>query len=165
MKPNLLQLLAVTERFERQGISYALGGSGLLYSLGLTDTIRDWDMTTDAPKELVLGVLDSLHVEEIESGVFPFASHYKLLVHQNNPQVEVIGHFSIVTEKGICNLPILPFRNWKGIQVASPEVWYTAYALMGRTAKANILWSFLNSNGANRVAIQTLLRLPLSSMM
>ena len=51
--PPLRPLLVLVERLERAGIVVALGGSGLLATLGLTDAVRDWDLTTDAGLDAV----------------------------------------------------------------------------------------------------------------
>jgi hypothetical protein len=161
MQPDIRNLLLVTEKLEKRGIPYALGGSGLLHSLGLTDTVHDWDLTTEAPKNRIIDALHPLYIEEIVSGDFPFASRYKLLIHEQEPQVELFGHFSIQAEKGLCQLPAIPVFQWKGVHVGSHEVWYVAYALMNRKDKASLLLSYLEENGVRGNILQRLLSEPL----
>lgn len=159
--PDLVHLAAVTDELQRRGVPYALGGSGLLHSLGLTDTVRDWDLTTEAPKEQVWEALRHLELQEGKSGDYPFGSAYKLVIHQEDPQVEILGRFSIHTGKGLCRLPTVPASVWNGVHVGSPEVWYAAYALMNRQDKADLLYSYLKEKGADRRVIQNLTREPL----
>lgn len=161
MKPDLRQLLMVAERLENSGIVYTLGGSGLLYRLGLTQTVRDWDLMTDAPKEAVMAALGSLPVEEITSGDYPYASQYKLLIHHEAPQVELISRFAIYSEVGLCTLPLTADMSWQGVRVSSPEVWFVAYALMNRTEKAGLLLDYLRVYGVRHDVMRKLLAEPL----
>ncbi|MFC5528370.1 hypothetical protein [Cohnella yongneupensis] len=161
MNQKIENLLAVTKRLEKSEIPYALGGSGLLLSFDLTNTVRDWDITTNASIEDVLNSLSGLHIEEITSGDYPFASSFKLLIHENDPQVELIGDFTIQTDNGICKIPTIPDSRWEGVKVGSPEAWYVAYSLMERIEKANLLLSYLKNNGANALTIEKLVEEPL----
>ncbi|NOV02277.1 hypothetical protein [Paenibacillus planticolens] len=161
MKPDIESLAAVCEKFEQMGISYSLGGSGLLLSLGLVNSVRDWDVMTEAPKDRALKALQNYEVEEITSGDYPFGSEYKLFIGNVNPQVEVLGCFSIYSDKGLCRMPSIPLSRWNGIQVGSPEVWYVAYALMDRMDKAALLLSFLKETGANKEILGKLMNEPL----
>ncbi|TBL81137.1 hypothetical protein [Paenibacillus thalictri] len=163
--PNIQHALAVAMLLERHRIRYSLGGSGLLYSLGLTDRVRDWDMLCEAPKQEVLDALQPLAVTEIQSGDHPFHSAYKLLVFKDEPQVELIGRFAIATERGVVSLPSIACRTWQGLQIGSPEVWYAAYSLMNREEKAALLLSYLQKNGADRGIVQLLTEQPLPEPM
>lgn len=158
MKPNMTPLYAVIANFNEHGIDYALGGSGLLLALGLNVAVRDWDITTNAAESTVHAALTGLHVQTATSGDYPFASRYKLLIHTEEPQVEVFGDFAIHAAAGLCRLPSL--RNgqvWNGIALGSPEVWYAAYALMGRQEKSSALLRYLQEHGANQQALALLL--------
>ncbi|ODG91243.1 MULTISPECIES: hypothetical protein [Bacillaceae] len=154
-------LISVVKVLEQNNIKYALGGSGLLLSLGLTNEVNDWDITIENPKNELLNVLKSFDIKEIDSGDYPFASKYKFLVHNVNPKVEIIGYFSIKTSNGVCNLPTISVKEWKNIQIGSPEVWYVAYSLMDRIEKANKLFFYLKVHGANANIINLMLKEPL----
>ncbi|KRF08062.1 hypothetical protein ASG89_16640 [Paenibacillus sp. Soil766] len=161
MNPDIRSLVAVTRSLEQAGIRYSLGGSGLMLSLGLTDTVGDWDVMVEAPLEQVKHALQHEQIEEITSGDYPFGTDYKLVVHCDAPQVEIIGGLSIYSSGGLCKLPSIPSSSWNGIQVGSPEVWYVAYALMNRSAKAAILLSYLKEVGANKDILIRLMKEPL----
>ncbi|MFK7692427.1 hypothetical protein [Paenibacillus sp. HJGM_3] len=153
-------LQAVTSRLHAAGIGYALGGSGLLYALGLTDKVRDWDLTTSAPVQAVQAALLDLPVQTIVSGDYPFASDYKLLVHETDPQVELIGGFAIHSPAGLCRIPpLLGGAVWNGITLGSPEVWYVAYALMGRRPRAELLLHYMQGGPVPHGRPETLNRL------
>ncbi|CAG7647215.1 hypothetical protein PAESOLCIP111_05340 [Paenibacillus solanacearum] len=160
MVPDLKHAAVVVEKLEQNRIDYALGGSGLLHSLGLTDVVRDWDLMTDAPKHRVLEALQHFEVTEIISGDYPFASEYKLLIHDKDPQVEITGRFSIYSSKGLCRIPAAAVSRWNGIHVGSPEAWYAAYALMNRKEKAELLLSYLKKAVANQSMIHILMNEP-----
>jgi hypothetical protein len=68
MNSDINNLVIVTEKLEQFGINYSLGGSGLLLSLGLFNSVHDWDIMTDAPKETVMDALRIFKVEELKSG-------------------------------------------------------------------------------------------------
>jgi hypothetical protein len=158
---ELNNLMSVVKILDQNNIKYALGGSGLLLSLGLTDKVNDWDITIEIPKNDLLNILKFNELKEIESGDHPFFSKYKFLIHNFNPKVEIIGYFSIKTENGVCNLPSISVRKWRGIQIGSPEVWYVAYSLMNRIEKANKLFYYLKVNGANENIINLMLKEPM----
>ncbi|MEK3658682.1 hypothetical protein NSQ29_03925 [Paenibacillus sp. FSL F4-0236] len=161
MNSDINNLVIVTEKLEQFGINYSLGGSGLLLSLGLFNFAHDWDIMTDAPKETIIDALRNFKVEELKSGDYPFGSEYKLLIHKRNPQVEILGNFSIYSTKGLCKMPTVPTSSWNGVQVSAPEVWFVAYALMNRMDKANLLFSFLKNNGARNEILNKLMKEPL----
>lgn len=64
----------------RAGVRCALGGSGLLLSLGLVDRVGDWDLTTDAPLERVEAALQGWQAARVAGGRPPHASNYVLRV-------------------------------------------------------------------------------------
>ncbi|CAG7639082.1 hypothetical protein ACFQI7_08455 [Paenibacillus allorhizosphaerae] len=161
MLPDIKNLAVVIEKLEQFHLEYSLGGSGLLHSLGLTGIVRDWDIMTEAPKDRVLEALQNFEVKEIISGDYPFASEYKLLIHDDDPQLEITGRFSIYTRKGLCRIPSLPVSRWNGIHVGSPEAWYVAYALMNRKEKAKLLLSYLKKVGSHQAIINILMNEPL----
>jgi hypothetical protein len=147
----------IVERLESAGIECALGGSGLLAALGLADTVRDWDLTTDAPRPAVEAALaglewehkgsDALHADE----KFMFAAL----------DVEIIRGFAFFTPGGIVRVPTIVTRRWAGLPVGSPECWAAAYDLLERHAKRDALLEWLSRHGANRVALDALLAQPL----
>ncbi|CAN7276944.1 hypothetical protein LJR153_001334 [Paenibacillus sp. LjRoot153] len=162
MNPDIGNLVAVTQALDQSGIRYSLGGSGLMLSFGLTNTVGDWDVMVEAAKDQVKNALQHEQIEEITSGDYPFGTDYKLVVHHSHlPQVEIIGGLSIYTDAGLCRLPSIPSSTWNSIQVGSPEVWYVAYALMNRSAKAAILLSYLKEVGANKDILNRLMNEPL----
>lgn len=158
---DMNNLTLVTSQLESSNIKYALGGSGMLLSLGLSDTINDWDIMTDAPKEQILKALQQFRIKETTGAEYPFGTEYKLAIHENVPQVEILGRFAIYNDQQLCNIPTVPATIWQGVQVSAPEVWYVAYALMERTAKADLLLEYLKSQPANKEVINQLMKEPL----
>lgn len=147
----------VARALERAGITYALGGSGLMRSLGLVEQVRDWDLTTDAPFEQVATALEGLPWERAPHGDGPYATAYRLAVGE----VDLMGRFAIQTEAGIVRLPTVVCGQYEGLPVGSPEVWAVAYRLMERHPKADLLAGWLRQQGARADLVARLLQEPL----
>jgi hypothetical protein len=152
--PPSAPLRALVATLEGAGIACALGGSGLLMSAGLSRAARDWDLTTDAPLEQVLRALDG--APSVLSGPSGVHADHKLSLASG--MIELIVGFSMHGPRGVVRLPTRVARRWKGIPVGSPEVWAVAYAMMGRAAKAEMLFLWLGRRGADRGAIEALRR-------
>lgn len=158
-KRNTLQ--SVTSLLEHAGIDYVVGGSGMLLGLGLTDNVRDWDLMTDAPEAEVRAALADVELIEESGSSELYGSGCKLRVEGTKPEVEIIVGFAIRADRKDCRMPALTAGVRDGLRIASPEVWLAAYALMGRTEKANLLEHYLDQNGANRLSIARILEEPL----
>ncbi|WP_373232233.1 hypothetical protein [Cohnella sp.] len=141
---NHHDLIPIITRLEENNISYSLGGSGLLYSLRLIDTVNDWDITIECPKEKLLEAINEFDWVEGRSGDYPFASQYRINLPSIN--VEFIGYFAFHTEKGIFHLPMKNVGKWDNINLSSPEIWYVAYSLMKRQRKAELILEYLRNN-------------------
>lgn len=158
---DMKNLMLVTSQLESSNINYALGSSGMLLSLGLTDNVNDWDIMTDAPKEQILKALQPFTIKETTGAEYPFGTEYKLAIHENDPQVEILGNFAIFSDQYLCKMPTWATATWQGVQVSAPEVWFVAYSLMERTSKADLLLDYLKSQPANREVIKLLMKQPL----
>ncbi len=152
---------AVTTQLDKAGIEYCLGGSGLLYSLGLIHTVNDWDITTDSPLDNVKNALQNFRWEHAPSGDYPFASEFRLSILDDRRNIDLIGHFSIISDAGVCHLPVVPAFVWNGVKVGSPEVWYLAYLLMGREDKSALLERYLKTDKVDKEIIRMLMSKPI----
>ncbi|MDO3411885.1 hypothetical protein QWJ34_19135 [Saccharibacillus sp. CPCC 101409] len=161
MRRKLETLRGIAGRLERAGVDYTIGGSGMLLGLGLADSVRDWDLTTEADESEIRRALAGLELIDTGGPSDFYATGYKLLVAGTEPEVEIIGKFAIRADKGICRLPSLPGGVWGGLRIASPEIWWAAYALMGRTGKAELLERYLHTYGADEAALSELRKQPL----
>lgn len=155
--PPLEPLQDVVSRLERAGLVCALGGSGLLASLGLANSVRDWDLTTDEPLERAIEAIEDLQPGRV--GPDGLHADHKLLVRGG--EIELIVGFAIGTSEDIVRLPTLVTGRWRGVPLGSPEVWAVAYALMERDEKASALFRLLGRRGADPAAVARLAREPL----
>jgi hypothetical protein len=160
---DLAPVRVVGDALSRAGTLFALGGSGLLCSLGLSEEVRDLDFTTDAPLCEVEQALTSFDWHRAVHGDPPFASQYRLTVETTGPQIDLMGLFAIEAEDGICRLPTIQCGVWNGLPVGSPEVWAVAYRLMKRHAKADLLSEYLRNHSTHKEVVAYLLRQPLPS--
>ncbi|MGE5673726.1 MAG: hypothetical protein ACM3XM_07540 [Mycobacterium leprae] len=161
MIPALSPLLTVADALRRAGIPFALGGSGLLHSLGLVSEVHDWDLTTDSPLPVVAAALGDLPWVRAAHGEQRYATDYRLAIAVAGVSIDLMGSFAIRTEAGVCHLPTIPVSTWEGVPVGSPEVWAVAYRLMGRSPKADLLSAYLRQRGADRQVVARLLQEPL----
>src|SRR5438093_2354480 len=155
--PPLAPLRAVVGRLESAGLVCALGGSGLLASLGLADSARDWDLTTDQP---LVRVRDAL-CELDHDLVGPNRAHADTKLQLAGGLIELIVGFAIRSGDAVIRLPTIVTGRWIGVPTGSPEVWAAAYDLMGRLEKSSLLFGWLEKRGAEGAAISRLLLQPL----
>ncbi len=138
------EVLPIIKRLKDNKISYALGGSGLLYYLGICDSVNDWDITVDCSKDKLISAISGYDWAEKKSGDYPFASQYRISI--DSLIIDFIGYFAFQYKEEVINIPIYPCEKWGSINVSSPEVWYVAYYLMGRKEKADLILNYLKSN-------------------
>ncbi len=155
--PPLAPLREVVERLEGAGIACALGGSGLLMALGLVEQVHDWDLTTDASPAAVLAALAGRDlVLHGNSG-----DHADHKVVTAGGAIEVIARFAFRVPGGVARIPTIVSGRWRGVPLGSAEAWAAAYVLLGRPAKAELLFAHLARRGAEPSALRTLLAQPL----
>lgn len=136
--PPVAALEFLNRRFRSAGIRFALGGSGLLASLGLATQVRDWDITTDAPWEKIAGLIGDLKYERVTpDGIF--ATAYLCRIDLMGASVDVMGDFALRGPAGVYAVPTRVTGQWNGFPVGCPDAWEKAYALMGRSEKAELL--------------------------
>ena len=128
---------------EDQGLAGAIGGSGLLAALGLTQVVHDWDITTDgAPSSVERALAEAGYPYRYgATGVGVFATTALYIVDAATHQIDVIVGFAIRIEGRRIELPTRVTATWRGLPLAAPTVWEQAYRAMGETAKADLLAS------------------------
>jgi hypothetical protein len=127
---NIKDLQAISEKLTHNQIPYSLGGSGLLFYLGLVDKVNDWDIVVECPMIKLTEVLDDLPWTELKSGEYPYASKFRIQIPTLH--IDFIGSLALQNTKGIVKFPIENAAIWQGVQVSHPEIWCVAYRMMGR---------------------------------
>jgi hypothetical protein len=155
--PPLEPLLALLLRFEAEGIRCALGGSGLLAALGLTETVRDWDLTTDAPLERLLPLARGWPFETAGSS----GAHADAKLMFPRHSIEVIARFAFHGPHGVIRIPTVESGRWRGVPLGSPEAWLAAYHLLERPGKRDLLLGHLRAHGHDDGVVEHLLAEPL----
>jgi hypothetical protein len=118
-------LEAVAARLSEHGIPFLLGGSGLLYALGLDVPVRDLDLMlrVEDRERFEAAAGDWLVATTTEPGPV-LTSAWKATLDVGGFEVEGLGGL------GFAGGPRLPFRrggSWRGVPLAAPEVWWAAY--------------------------------------
>ena len=137
------QVLAALEQAQ---IVAALGGSGLLAALGLTQQVRDWDVTTDADPMAVQAALSMacLAFSVVGAGEGGFATRARFLIDAGDHEVDLIVGFAFREGPDVVALPTRVTGQWRGLPLGDPAVWARAYELMGRRQQAASLRTWLN---------------------
>lgn len=122
---KLAALDAVAARLRAADVEFLLGGSGLLFALGLDVPVRDIDLMLRAqdraPFEAAVG--DWLVSVTTDPGPV-LTSSWKATLEVEGFEVEGLGGL------GFAGGPLLPFRaggSWRGVPLAAPEIWWAAY--------------------------------------
>lgn len=155
--PPIEPLQRLLARFEAAGLTVALGGSGLLAALGLSDRVRDWDLTTDETPNRLLPLLSDVRIAT--SGPSGVHADEKVMIPAWD--IELICGFALRSAGGVVRIPTVVTRRWQEIPVGSPEGWAVAYALMGRSERAETLFDWLAGQGADSGVLDTLRRQPI----
>lgn len=155
--PPFAPLADASRRLTAAGIPHALGASGLLFAHGLSDHARDWDVTVEADRDQVEPLFADLQPRFVgSSGVH---ADSKLVLHDG--VVELILRFAFVVPGGIVRVPTRVDGEWRGIPLGALEAWAAAYALLGRHAKADLVFARLAERGARAEALAAVLSQPL----
>jgi len=147
--PSLDVVRRVVRSLEECGLEAAIGGSGLLAALGLTEVVRDWDVTTDGPVsdvEAALGRTGFPYRERV-AGEGDFASVARYIVDGGLHEVDVIVGFAVRLDGRTIELPARVSGLWCGLPLADPVVWEQAYRLLGNGLKADLLFRWNASVG------------------
>jgi hypothetical protein len=146
--PPLTVVTAVIAALQGYGAVAAVGGSGLLAALGLVTQVRDWDVTTDAPTETVEVALNSTGLTYTRSvaGDGQHATRARFAVVAEDHEVDVLVGFAIREGTHVVPLPTRITCSWRGLPMADPTVWLTAYRLLGRHDRADCLKAWLDES-------------------
>ncbi len=127
------------------GFTPAVGGSGLLVALALTDVANDWDVTVDGDPAGVAAALRAAGVAYRDGtergGIFDTAA--RLVVDGGDHDVDLLVGFALHGPDGVEALPTRVTGSWRGLPLADPVVWERAYRLLGRAPKADALQRWL----------------------
>ena len=165
--PPLAPLRSLAARLDTAGIAWAVGGSGLLASLGLVSEVNDWDVQVEADPEKLQWLFASVpHSFHGHGGCH---ADWKLAFEAE--RTELIPRFAFYAPESIVTVPLRVSGHWRGLPIASPEGWACAYWLMGqydaptlrvrRTERAELLFAWLTEHGANATRVEELLSEPL----
>jgi hypothetical protein len=143
--PPLATLAHVIDVLERNGLTPALGGSGLLVGLGLADHANDWDVTVDAPNDAVAAALDEAGVGYRDATVRDdaYATGIRYVIDGGDHDIDLLVNFALRGPSGVEALPTRVTGRWQGLPLGDPAVWLRAYRLLGRPSRADVLERWL----------------------
>ena len=142
--PSFAALKQVSDRLKEANIDHALGGTGLLFALGLIGEVHDWDITVEAPLELIEPMLAGLIWEPVGPSE-AFSSDFLIRIFLEGAVIEIISGFTILRSGQKHRIPFSVAGQWKGVPLANPKTWQKAYELMGQIHKSKALANHLES--------------------
>ncbi|WP_199430959.1 hypothetical protein [Qaidamihabitans albus] len=150
--PPLDVVVRVVAALREQGLTPAIGGSGLLVALGLADVAHDWDVTVDsggtAGAAAVTAALDGAGIryrEDSERGGI-YATGRRYVLDGGDHTLDLLLDFAMYGPDGAERLPTRVSGHWRGLPLADPAVWARAYRLLDRPAKADALERWLTAS-------------------
>jgi hypothetical protein len=138
----------ITGKLQASGIKWALGGSGLIFNLGLCKDFSDWDITTQAPQVDIKTALKDIPYRALRKTKL-FQSDYCLRFSEDPKRIDLIGGFRLQSNGVKYSIPMHISAVKNEIPLASPEWWFCAYWLMGELAKSELLFQYVKRNGAD----------------
>ena len=122
---NFAALDAVAGRLREHDVPFLLGGSAMLYALGIDVPVRDLDLMLRAEDRARFEAAAGNWLVSVTTDPGPvLTSAWKATLDVDGVEVEGLGGL------GIAGGPTLPFRAggmWRGVPLAAPEVWWAAY--------------------------------------
>lgn len=153
-KIELLKKIAL--QFEKADITWALGGSMMLYFKGIVPVFQDIDlMVADADAQTVQSILCSMGQMQPQTPNPKFRSKAFMEFVIDSVDVDVIAGFAIVSGDSVVDCSLqkeqIAERMPLGeacIPLQSPALWCRYYRLMDRNEKAQMIEQALSDSGA-----------------
>ena len=153
-KIELLKKIAL--QFEKAHITWALGGSMMLYFKGIVPVFQDIDlMVADADAQTAQSILCSMGQMQPQTPNPKFRSKAFMEFVINAVDVDVIAGFAIVSGDSVVDCSLqkeqiverMPLGE-ACIPLQSPALWCRYYRLIDRTEKAQMIEQALSDSGA-----------------
>jgi hypothetical protein len=125
----------VSDALHAAGIRHALGGGALRWSLGLAQSVRDWDLTTDASEGEASAALAPFALQRVITKP-PYASAFCFRLQVEGEYIDLIGSFAITTAEGPMRIPTRVAAWAHGVPWAEADDWAHAYRALGRNEEA-----------------------------
>jgi hypothetical protein len=157
-------LRAVAARLRAHDIDFLLGGSGLLWALGLTDEVRDVDLMAAASDEdALLEATSPWRRTHTRSGTELWASVWFSELEVAGVPVDVIGGMAFRHPGGVAALPLRAGGSVEvdGVEVpyADPALWWAVYRAY-KPEKAALLEGVVPAEQLDAVAAELGLNRP-----
>lgn len=137
-------LVALTSALGAQGVSWCLGGSGLLAALGLTDEVGDLDIMVAADDFERVREACRDWVVEVDAGPppLPWCNDWLVRLDVQGIPADVVGGLCVVAPAGRVTIPLDVGGHLDvagaAVPLADPAVWWWVYRAY-RPAKAALL--------------------------
>ncbi len=149
-------LRAVSLRLTRHRIDFALGGSGLLWALGLADEVRDLDLMCDADDERrFLAATEDWLRAHTHAGTDLWASAWFAQLDVCGVDVDAIGGMAFRHPGGVARVPVRISGHvdvdGASVPYADPALWWAVYAAY-KPEKAALLEQVVDAPQRSAVA-------------
>lgn len=134
MKDAEKSLFAMIEILNKNQVEFSIGGTGLLYFLGLYDKVGDWDILTNAKFSKIEKCLEGLKYTKV-SVKHPFYSNFLYQVDLNGFEFDIMGDFKYEVEGDLVSMTSSPYMWKEEIPLANPSEWQSFYERINRESK------------------------------
>ena len=144
---KLAVLARIARQFNRAGITWAIGGSMLLYFKGITDEFQDIDImlkTEDA--ETAKAILAGMGTLEPPKPSTQYKTKVFLEYTIDGVDVDILAGYVIVSNGAEHDCPLLEtdiegavLVNHENVPLQSVKVWRRYYTLMGKAEKVRLI--------------------------
>ena len=149
----------MASRLHEQQIPFALGGSGMLHLLGLTDEVGDLDLQAPtAAHDAVREAAGRWWVDSHRETRRIWRSAWIAQLQVGREPVEVIGGLALIDDGGVRRIPLRATRDADvdgvPIPLADPALWWVVYRAY-RPDKAGLLEQVVSATARRRALTET----------
>lgn len=159
MRPSVRRALrTVAARLSAHEVPFALGGSGLLWALGLASEVRDVDLMLEpADERRMLDATADWRVRHTREGTELWASDWFSQLEVDGVAVDAIGGMAFRHTAGVARLPLRAAGtiDVDGVSVpyADPALWWAVYRVY-KPDRARLLERVLDPDETAAVAAE-----------
>jgi len=136
--PSLSALKLFSQMLSSQNIPHALGGSGLIFALGGSCTVHDWDLTMHTTWDKLQNALNDIPHQYLKcDGIF--ATDFRCNLNFLDANFDLMNAFAIKDQNDIYRMPLKVTGHWNGVPLGCPEEWIKVYGLINRPEKVKLL--------------------------
>lgn len=139
---KIQKLKEICQILTQNKISFTLGGSGLLYFLGIVKKFKDWDLALYCSERELEQALFEYNLEK-QVCTPPYLSTYFYRMKTDEVSFDLMGHFGVERGHERIEMSYKVSQLQEGIPLGDIKDWMTSYRLMDRPEKFEMIRDYL----------------------